>query len=75
MVCPVYEQNFEATEFLFGSGVFCIERRLTGLGGARNIIRIRTNTPGGGKPGFSMPPDVCDASLLIWPIRQFDAGL
>jgi hypothetical protein len=45
MVCPVYEQNFEATEFLFGSGVFCIERRLTGLGGARNIIRIRTNTP------------------------------
>jgi hypothetical protein len=44
MVCPVYEQNFEATEFLFGSGVFCIARRLTGFGGARNIIRIRTNT-------------------------------
>jgi hypothetical protein len=45
MVCSVYEQNFEATEFLFGSGVFCIARRLTGFGGARNIIRIRTNAP------------------------------
>jgi hypothetical protein len=45
MVRPVYEQNFQATEFLLGSGVFCIARRLTALGGARNIVRIRTNTP------------------------------
>jgi hypothetical protein len=42
--CPVYEQRSEAIEFLFGNRVFRLRGRLTGCGGARNIIRIRTNS-------------------------------
>jgi hypothetical protein len=37
---------------LIGSGGFRFERRLTGFRGARNIVRIRTNTPGGDRPRF-----------------------
>jgi hypothetical protein len=42
--CPVYKQRCEAIELLFGSGLFRFQRRLTGFGGARKIVRIRTNT-------------------------------
>jgi hypothetical protein len=50
MVCPVYEQNFQATEFLFGSGVFL---RRTALDSFRRRAQHRSYTnkyPGGGKP-------------------------
>jgi hypothetical protein len=37
-------------ELLFGSGLFRWYARLTGLRHARNIVCIRTNTPGGDGP-------------------------
>ena len=53
--CPVYEQTRQATEFLFGSGVFRFRRRLTGFRSARNIVRIRTKCPDRGRE-LSTPP-------------------
>jgi hypothetical protein len=44
--CPIYEQRGEAIGVLFGSGLFGRERRLTGFGGARKIVRIRMSTGG-----------------------------
>jgi hypothetical protein len=44
-VCPVYEQQHEAIEFLCGSGRFGLRQRLTGFRLTRKIVRIQTKRP------------------------------
>jgi hypothetical protein len=74
--CPVYEQTAEAIELLFGSGLFRGQGRLTGFGGARNIIRIRTNCMAAADKMFSMPPELRLRRVVTYlAVRQFDAGL
>jgi hypothetical protein len=43
--CPVYEQWRQAIEFLFGRRGAGSKGSLTGLGSARNIVRIQMKCP------------------------------
>jgi hypothetical protein len=54
--------------FLIGNGRFRLRERLTGFGGARNIIRIRTKWPAAiGATGF-------DAAQAFDTTRRFKFG-
>jgi hypothetical protein len=74
--CPVYKQSSRAIAGLFGSGLFCRERRLTGFDAARKIIRIRTKCPAADTTEFSTRADRVTSPSCYWaslPVSPFDS--